>query len=230
MKLVIAVMVCSAAASPALAQVGHPPSSSPYHDVQVKQELTLFGGYFKGSSGKVGVAPTGGPLVGVRYGIRLGGPVQFTTRVARAFSERTILDPAETGAAQVIGTESWPVYLVDVGLGLDLTGEKSFHDFVPVVGVGLGAASDGGKSADVGDYAFGTAFALTFNAGLRWTPGGRYQLRAGITDYMYQLSYPASYFTIPESGSSALLPPNASRKQWTHNPVFSLGITYVISR
>lgn len=231
MKLVIQVMMLlGLAAAPALAQVGYPPSSSPYHDVQDKQDLTIFGGYFYGSKGDAGVGPTDGPLIGVRYSLRLGGPVRLTASAARAFSERTILDPAKTDAARVVGTESWPLYLADVGLSLNLTGQKSYHHFVPMVSAGLGVATDGGKSGDVGGYKFGTPFALSFGAGLRWVPGGRLQLRAEITDHMYKLSYPASYFTTPESGNAAIFPPSASRKQWTHNPVLSLGVAFLLSR
>jgi len=218
------------ATSPALAiaqQVGHPPSSSPYYDLPFKQELTIYGGQFSGSTGDAGVAPGSGAAVGVRYGLRLGGPVQFMANIARTFSDRTVLNPADTGAARTVGMTSAAVYLADVGLSFNLTGQKSYHHFVPVISAGLGLATDGGKAQDAGGYAFGTPFALTFGGGIRWTPAGHYQLRAEFMDYLYQLSYPPSYFQAQTAGSSPILPPNASSKQWTHNPVLSLGISYV---
>src|SRR5690606_14131729 len=61
--------------------VGHPPSRSPYRDLMYRQELALFGGYFAGSDGKAGVAPSGGPAFGLRYEIRIGGPAHFTARL-----------------------------------------------------------------------------------------------------------------------------------------------------
>ena len=230
MKRVIAVILFGLAASPALAtaqMVGHPPSSSPFHDLPYKQELTISGGQFNGSTGDAGVGPGSGGVVGVRYGLRLGGPVQFMAHLARTFSDRTVLNPADTGAARTVGTTSAPVYLADVGLSFNLTGQKSYHRLVPVIGVGLGVASDGGKEQDAGGFALGTPFAFNFGGGIRWTPAGHYQLRAEFTDYLYKLSYPPSYFQAQTTGSAPILPPNASSKQWTHNPVLTLGISYV---
>ena len=58
----------------ATAQVGYPPSKSPYQDITTKQEFTFYGGQFGGSKGDAGVGPQSGGIFGVRYGIRLGGP------------------------------------------------------------------------------------------------------------------------------------------------------------
>lgn len=230
MKRLLGVVLVALGAWPMAASaqlVGHQPPKSPYYDLPYKQEFTLYGGKFFGSTGRAGVGPDQAPIIGFRYGLRIGGPVQFFTQIARTFSDRTVLDPADTGSARVVGTTSAPVYLANVGLGLNLTGQKSFHHFVPVVNAGLGVASDAGKGEDVGGFSLGTPFALNFGAGLRWAPGGHYQLRAEFTDYLYALKYPPRYFQAPTSTSTPILPPDASGKQWTHNPVLSLGISYV---
>ncbi|HEX5436075.1 MAG TPA: outer membrane beta-barrel protein [Gemmatimonadaceae bacterium] len=230
MKLILLAAMMAALARPALAQVGHAPSSSPYHDLVYKQEFTVYWGHFSGSRGSAGVAPGAGSLLGLRYGLHVGGPVQLAASFSRASSDRTILDPTKTGAARTVGSESWPLYLADLGMALNLTGRKSYHHFVPLVNAGLGAVSDGGKSGDVGGFKLGTRFALSFGAGIRWTPGGHYQLRADFTDYLYQLQYPLSYFAPPSGGGSPIFPATGSRKQWTHNPVLSIGISYVFTR
>lgn len=230
MKRILGVVLVALGALPAMASaqlVGHEPSSSPYYDLPYKQEWTLYGGEFFGRTGRAGVGPGQAPLIGLRYGIRLGGPVDFFTQIARTFSDRTVLDPADTGAARVVGKASAPVYLANVGLGFNLTGQKSYHHFVPVVNAGLGVASDGGKGKDVGGFSLGTPFALNFGVGLRWAPRGHYQLRAEFTDYLYALNYPPRYFQAPTSTSTPILPPASSAKQWTHNPVLSLGLSYV---
>lgn len=230
MKRILGVVLVALGALPAMASaqlVGHQPSSSPYYDLPYKQEWTLYGGEFFGRTGRAGVGPGQAPLIGLRYGIRLGGPVDFFTQIARSFSNRTVLDPADTGAARVVGKTSAPVYLANIGLGFNLTGQKSYHHFVPVVNAGLGVASDGGKGKDVGGFSLGTPFALNFGVGLRWAPRGHYQLRAEFTDYLYALNYPPRYFQAPTSTSTPILSPATSAKQWTHNPVLSLGLSYV---
>lgn len=230
MKRILGVVLVALGALPTMASaqlVGHQPSSSPYYDLPYKQEWTLYGGEFFGRTGRAGVGPGQAPLIGLRYGIRLGGPVDFFTQIARSFSNRTVLDPADTGAARVVGKTSAPVYLANIGLGFNLTGQKSYHHFVPVVNAGLGVASDGGKGKDVGGFSLGTPFALNFGVGLRWAPRGHYQLRAEFTDYLYALNYPPRYFQAPTSTSTPILPPATSAKQWTHNPVLSLGLSYV---
>ena len=66
MKLSLLAGLLTLAAVPAAAQVGHPPSRSPYRDVPWKQEVTLYGGDYQGAIGNAGVGPTGGPVIGVR--------------------------------------------------------------------------------------------------------------------------------------------------------------------
>lgn len=230
MKLLSACVLLAASAAPSLAQVGHSPASSPYHDVPFKQEITVYGGHFGGAAGKAGVGPTAGPLIGVRYAIHLGGPAEATAHVARVSSSRMVKDPEMTGDERLLGEQSFGLYLADVGLALNLTGQKSYHRLVPVVGVGLGVASvSGGK--DVGGFNVGTPFALNFGAGLRFVPGGNFSARVDVYDYMYQLSYPSSYFQSPPiGGGSAILDRNTASNQWTHHAVITLGISYLFSR
>jgi hypothetical protein len=209
-------------------QVGYPPSSSPYHDLTAKQEFTFYGGYFGGSTGDAKVGPQSGPVFGVRYGIHLGGPAEFTVHLARVSSTRTVLNPSQTGTGRVVGSTSLPLYLSDVGITLDLTGRKSYHRLVPIVGFGLGVASDLGEKPDVGGFKVGTPFALTFGTGLRYVPGGKVAMRLEVSDYMYQIKYPSAYFTAPTGGVS-ILPQTSGTGQWLHNAVLTLGISYLLS-
>jgi len=212
----------------AAAQVGYPPERSPYRDVEFRQELTLLTGYYAASKDPAGVAPQSGPLVGLRYDIRVGGPASLTARVARVFSERTVIDPLLTAPDRDLGTQSWPLYLSDVGLTLALTGQKSLHHLVPVVSAGAGIASDFRKE-DVGGFRIGTAFALNFGAGVRWVPGGSFQLRADVTDHLFQISYPTTYYVAPTNGD-AVLGGSQSRNVWKHNAAITLGASYLFFR
>jgi hypothetical protein len=217
-------------AAPAGAQVvGYLPSRSPFRDLEYRQELTLFSGYFAPSKDDAGVAPQGGPLVGVRYEIKLGGPAMFTARVANVFSEHRVLDPVLSAGTRDLGTRSTSLWLTDVGISLNLTGQKTFHNVVPVITAGLGVASDF-KGAEVeAGYKFGTQFAISMGGGLRWTPGGRFQLRADVNDYLYQIQYPLSFYQ-PATDNTQILSNGQAQNQWKHNATFTLGASYLFFR
>jgi hypothetical protein len=220
----LAVATTSAVAQ---AQVGYPPAESPFRDLVYRQELTVVAGYYAAGKDPVGVAPGSAPMFGLRYEVRVGGPAQFAVRLARTFSERDVLDPTKPEDERIIGTHPWALYLADLGITFNLTGQKSFRGIVPVATVGGGIATDLRGGEDVGGFSFGTPFALSFGAGMRWVSGSRYQLRLDVLDYLYQVRYPNSYFT-----GSGTLPPVRSGAQnvWTHNAAITLGGSYQFFR
>lgn len=218
------------------AQVGYEPPASPFVDLEYRQELTAFGGYFAAATDDAGVAPQSGPMVGLRYELRIGGPAQFYARVARVSSERRLVDAsAPDSTARVTGPSSRGLYFADLGISLNLTGQKSWHGLVPVLsgGLGIGADTDGDADAQTDStqrgYKFGTPFAISFGGGVRWVPGGRLQLRADVTDYFYQIKYPASYFTAP-TGLTPVLGPGVKQNQWKNNLALTLGASYLFFR
>ncbi len=216
------------AAVPVLGQVGHEPSKSPYQDLEFRQELSAYTGYYIAGKDAAGVAPRSGPLIGGRYEVRVGGPAYFTARVARVFSERRIANPTQPAATRFSDVTAWPLYLTDASLTLNLTGQKSIRQFIPILNLGFGLASDFRK-ADVGGYRFGTTFAFSLGGGVRWTPGGPFQLRADLGDHIYQISYPTSYY-IRASDSTRVLPNTQSKSIWKHNATLTVGASYLFFR
>ena len=218
-----------AGAAPAAAQVGYPPDRSPYRDLEFRQEATVFGGWYAAQKDPAGVAPTSGPMLGVRYDVRIGGPAQFTARLATVRSERTIIDPDSTPARRVVGKESWPLYAGDVNITLNLTGQKSWRNLVPVVNGGIGIVSDFKGGTDVGGFKFGTSFAFSFGGGVRWVRGGNFQLRGDFNDYLYQVQYPTSYFNT-STDTDRPLPANHATSVWRHNLALTIGASYQFFR
>ncbi|MDQ3950884.1 MAG: hypothetical protein M3282_11140 [Gemmatimonadota bacterium] len=218
------------AAPGAAAQVGHTPEESPYVDLMYRHELTTFTGYLSTRRDPAGVAPRSGPLAGVRYAVHLTGPAHFTARIAYARSERAVLDPLEPAATRVVlPAAKVPLLMADAGVAMSLTGFKSWHRLVPEVNGGLGLVSDFRKEGDVGGFSFGTRFALTLGAGIRYVPGGRFQLRADVTDNLYRIAYPDSYYRTA-SDQTAILGPDQAKSLWTHNPSITLGVSYLFWR
>jgi hypothetical protein len=215
-------------ATTARAQVGHLPENSPYRDLETSQELTFFGGHYTAGRDPIGVAPRDGPMYGLRYEIHVGGPALLYARWGHVSSERFAIDPTKSGDAAQLGRKNVSLNLYDVGLVLNLTGQKSFHHLVPVVnfGAGIGSCS---CSVAIDPYTFGTPFAFSFGGGLRYVPGGRFQLRADWGDYMYQIKYPPAYFITPTTGPAAA-GPNQGRSFWKSNRALTLGASLLFFR
>lgn len=207
------------------AQVGHLPQTSPYRDLEISQELTFFGGNYSAGKDPLNVAPRGGPMFGIRYEKHVGGPAFVMGRWSHINSERFPIDPSLTGAAAQLGKKNVSVNLFDVNLALNLTGQKSFHHIVPVINLGAGIATCS-CDADPDPYSFGTPFAFSFGGGLRYVPGGRFQLRLDWNDYMYQLKYPAEYY-INTTGTGAAAPPKQARSFWKNNRALTIGASFL---
>lgn len=212
------------------AQVGSLPAQSPFKDIEYRQELTPYAGWFLPGTDPAKVAPRGGPAIGLRYDARIGGPASFTARLTSVFSERRVLDPTKPVATRDLGARKQGLYLADVGLTINLTGQKSWHALVPYTGVGAGIASDF-KGVDAGGYKFGTTFAFNFGTGVRWLPTERVQLRADMTDWLYQIQYPNQYYVpTTTNGSDAVLPRSQATSVWKHNLGVTLGVSYLFFR
>jgi hypothetical protein len=222
------VIVALLSASSASAQVGYPPEKSPFRDLDFKQELAAMLGWYAAAKDPAGTAPQSGPVLGLRYDVRLGGPASLTSRISYVNSKRTILDPEKTGSSKVLRTQQWPLWLADVGLTMNLTGTKSYRSLVPLATFGLGIASDF-KKPDVNGYKFGTSFAISMGLGVRWIRSQRMQLRADVTDELYSIKYPTSFFQAASDGTT-ILPANRSQSTWKHNAVMTLGASYMFFR
>lgn len=224
-----AFLLLACAATAGAQDVGYTPETSPFRDLPYRQEVSVFGGYFVAGRDPAGVAPQSGPMAGARYEVRIGGPAQFYARTAVAFTERNVVNPRLGPGARALGTESVTLALADVGISLNLTGQRSWRGIVPVIAGGAGVATDF-ASPDVGGYRLGTPFAITLGAGVRWTSGGRWQARADVTDYLYQVRYPPLYFQAPASGVDPVLPATARQNVWKHNAALTLGVSYLFFR
>ena len=228
MKHLLSAMALAVSVATAGAQVGSLPQNSPYRDVETSQEITFFGGNYSAGKDALGIAPRGGPMFGLRYDKHVGGPAFLTARWSHVNSERFAIDPTKTGAAVQLGKKSASLDLFDVNLSLNLTGQKSFHHIVPVVNLGAGIATCN-CTVDPDPYKFGTPFAFSFGGGLRYVPGGRFQLRLDWNDYLYQVKYPREYYQTT-AGVPAVAPADQAKSFWKNNGAFTLGASLLFFR
>ena len=241
-RLVPIALMCVGGGSSALAQVGYPPDRSPFRDIAESMEATFYTGWFNARKDPAKVAPRSGPLVGVHYQWRMSGPANFTFDFARVESERRVLDPERDTTSRpacpsggpdckAVGVFRWPLYTTDIGLALSLSGARSWYGLVPQVRGGLGVVYDFHTKPDVGEFAFGTRFAFTWGAGIRWMPGrsGRIQVRGDLINRLYSVRYPITYYRGSDDGSS-IFEADQNRSAWLNNPAFTIGLSYLFAR
>ncbi|MFL5483130.1 MAG: hypothetical protein ACJ8AK_13205 [Gemmatimonadaceae bacterium] len=228
MKVFVSAIALAVFATGVDAQVGHLPQNSPYRDLETSQELTFFGGHYRAGKDPIGIAPGDGSMFGARYLVHVGGPAFLMARWSHVNSDRLTIDPTKTGTARQLGRRNVSVNLYDVDLALNLTGQKSFHHIVPVINLGGGVASCSCSVAN-DPYTFGTPFAFTFGGGLRYVPGGRFQLTADWNDYLYQLKYPTAYYLAPTGGTAAVSSSQA-RSFWKGNRALTIGASLLFFR
>ena len=221
MKQILGAVALAVVVTSADAQVGHLPQNSPYRDVETNQEFTFFGGHYSAGGDVLDVTPHGGAMFGIRYEKHLGGPAFLMARWSHVNSERNAIDPTKAGAAAQLGRKNVALNLYDVNLALNLTGQKSFHHIVPIINFGAGVASCG-CTVKPDPYKFGTPFAFSFGGGLRYVPGGRFQLRVDWNDYLYQLKYPTQYYS-NTTGTGAVAPSGQARSFWKNNGALTVG-------
>jgi hypothetical protein len=219
--------LCCIGATPLLGQViGHPPSQSPYTDIESPQRIWLFGGYFKGGKDVAGAAPQSAPLFGAQYEVTVGGPAQFFVRVQRVSSQRATYNPAAPTAKR--DTVGDPLWLTDLGFSFNLTGQKSWHRIVPTIAFGIGIA--GLKQAKSTDpYDFGTQFQISTDFNINYMLTNSSELRLGVGNTLYQNHYPNAYY-VANGSTPALLGTNVPKSSYLSNWRFTAGLAVPIFR
>lgn len=214
-------------------QVGHPPESSPYTPLRATKVISLGVGYLGGSEGSAAVGPTDGLLAIGRFNMRIGGPLELDGSFGMANLERAIIDPLTVPTDSIVDVAKQTVTLLDLGIMLLLTGQKTWHRTVPYVGASFGVAFGGSIPEDtLSGFNFKTQFQLAPTVGLRWYPSDRLMVRIEFRDIVWRLSYPGTFFEIPEddiSASPVLDPTVANDTEWTHHPSVLFTIGYAIS-
>lgn len=179
-----------------LAQVGHPPGSSPYREIPKGHAVTPFAAFFAGDGGRFGIAPGDGQLYGLRYDIRTGSTVQMGLLVGHGQLERLIVDPFVPVDQRVSGPVDQSTTFVEADVQLNLTGGKRWNRFAPFIAGGVGLAFAEDTPADSSGFELGNKFYFAPHAGFRFFIADRVYLRADARVIFWKLSYPTS-FTIP---------------------------------
>lgn len=209
------------------AQVGHDPEHSPYRPITARTGITVLGGYLAGSSGKLGVGPAGGPLVGLRYEMRLTGPTDASLGISWARFDRLVPDPNAPADSQLTGPVRQSVVFIDGGLQILLTGDKTWNRLAPYFGATLGLGFGSSVPADSSGYRFKAKFTTGPLLGLRAYPVSGLTFRVEGRLVFWQLKYPSTFFAAPSRAPTdpSLLDPNVdSDSDWTAHPTVVVGL------
>jgi hypothetical protein len=191
----VALALCLAA--PALA--GAQTIDSPYRFIESGQSVELFGGYLATERGQLDLGPHSAPLVGVRYGGRLSGPVIAGGSVSFIPSQRTVYQVEQgTGDLDALGDVDAPLLLGEAGIRFQVTGERTWHRLAPYLGATIGVITNlaGTSSLEAELEAeervdFGPAFAVGGSVGADWFLTERFSIRgAGVTQ-LWRFTAPA---------------------------------------
>jgi opacity protein-like surface antigen len=231
-KILRAIALVSLAAGPSVlpAQVvvGHTPETSPYRDITASQRLTIFGGYFSVQQDEVGATPQSGASIGLRYSIPVAGPADFYARFERVSSHREAFNPTKPAETRSLGTQDLGLYVADLGFDFNLTGRRTWHGLVPLVGFGLGITSAPTTTTD-DPYDFGTQFSFSVEGGVRFNPTNSWEIRLNAKPTFYQNHYPAQYFATP-AGSTPLLAASTARSGFRHAIDYTAGLSLPLFR
>jgi len=217
-----------ASAQIAVAQVGHLPDKSPYEDVKTGQTLSVSVGQLFVKRDPANVAPAASPFASLRYDLPVGGPAALYARYSFAPSDRNVLDPSKPKATRLVGTPNVTTHMVDLGLDLSLTGQKTWRHLIPSLTGGVGLVSDFG-TADTGAYKFGTKFSFSYGAGIKYLLKNGWAIRGDATNSIWQYQYPDKYF-VRASDTTSVLSDTRAKSAWRGNWALSAGVSLPIFR
>jgi hypothetical protein len=224
--LLLACLLCPA---PRLtAQVGVPPSASPYGEIRPGTTFEGFGGTLAGSGGPLHAGPRDGPVMGVRALLRANSTVSLGFGAWGALTKRTVIDPTAAVALREVSEVDHQLFGAEALFQFNLTGGKTWHGLAPFVAVGLGITKATTTNDEFG-YEFGTKFYFAPTVGTRMFLGERMYLRAEARGFTWKLKYPSSWALEPTDEPGTPEAPNAVNPtgrtgQYVVAPALVLGI------
>lgn len=222
--------VLALASSPALAQVGHQPESSPYRDIRKGHTVTALFGHFGGNGGRFGIGPHDGQVYGLHYDLRSGSTIQLGLGVGSAKLQRLIVNPFVELANRVSGPVDQTVTFAELNLQFNLTGGKTWHRLAPFVGVGVGLTFPTSTPADTSTFEFGKKVYLAPGTGFRFFLTNRLHLRGEARATFWKLKYPSTFTVAPplEPGAPAVIT-DGRTNEWTASSWLQVGLGYSFS-
>lgn len=209
--LTLLILALAGLSTPAAAQ----DIPSPYRYIEAKKETGIFAGYVSAQTGRFGYGPSGGLLVGARWGIELSGPISFETAAGLIQGSRDVINPRRAEDDMKVGEADVLMSTIDGRLKFSFAGQRTWHSMSPFIVFGGGVAFDLATDDATDDlleaedrFDFGTSFYGTAGAGARWFLSDRITLRGDALFQLWQIDTPPG-FAEPERGF-----PRVEESEW----------------
>jgi len=229
MCLAVAALAIGGAA-PATAQVGYPPTASPYRPIDRGLWAEVYGGRIFGSGGALLVGPRDGNLVGGRLDLRGKNALQVSFGGWYANTVRNVVNANDSVATRVKGPFAEKLFAFQFGAQLNVTGGKTWHGLAPYATLNVGLVhGQGPPASDTSGYSFGTKIYFSPAIGTRVFVNQRLFVSAQAQVFIWKLSYPAIYSLEPAKQPGTASHSNAvnttgSNSQYVATPSLRLGL------
>ncbi|HEY0038025.1 MAG TPA: hypothetical protein VGB66_15110 [Longimicrobium sp.] len=210
--------------------------SSPFRYIETKNSLEITAGYLftdpelsLNDDVAAEFGPQSAPMISLRYNRRLGGPISANVTAGFSPSERKVISAAEGQGGEFVDaletgeTVDAPLVMLEGGIRLHVTGDRTFRGFAPFVGATGGVAAELGGAEDAEtrlptdeQFDFGPAFAVGANAGVDYFATRRLSLRTELSYRIWRLAAPEGFAT----GR------NADINEWKGNAGISVGAAF----
>jgi len=222
---VLAVSLMAALLIPGTARAQSIPSS--FRFLERKQEVGIYGGYMSANNGRFGYAPTGGTLLGAKYGVEVSGPLAFEGTVGIVDGTRDVIDPSRPEGSRIIGEADVLLTTIDARFRFSFAGQRAWKGFSPFITAAGGVAIDSSPSNELdgellaGDvFDFGTSFFTSLGLGTRWFVSERIALRADGAFSLWKVDTPPG-FSDPDRGFLGV-----SEGEWLGGTAFTVALLY----
>ncbi len=212
-----------ALARPGAVAAQHIPS--PYRYTETSQELSVFGGTIRPGTGIYGFGPGPGPVMGVRYGIEVSGPISLEGQLGYIPTTRDVVNPDRPEGNRAIAQADQRLLTADVRLNFSLTGRRTWHRLNPflLAGGGLvvdlsGAQPEDAALLEADRFQMGTKVEGAAGGGLRLFLTDRWTVRGDAVLNLWKLTTPDGWGTRGFTG--------VPRKEWVSGPLLTFGLGY----
>ncbi len=222
--------IMASGAAPLLAQVGYPPTASPYRPIDRGLWVEVYGGRVLGDGGSLRVGPRDGNLVGARLDLRGRNALQVSFGGWYATTVRNVVNANDSVATRVKGPFAEKMFAFQFAAQLNLTGGKTWHGLAPYASMSVGLVhGQAPPASDTSGYTFGTKIYFSPAVGTRLFLGQRLFVSAQAQVFFWKLSYPASYSLEPSKQPGTASHSNAvnttgSSSQYVATPSLRLGL------
>ncbi len=228
-------VACSVAfAAPLAAQVGYPPTRSPYREIDRGLWVEGFSGRILGNGGPLLVGPRDGTIAGARLDLLGNRALQVAFGGWYASTVRNVVNANDSVATRVKGPFAEKMFAFQFTAQLNLTGGKNWHGVAPFAALNIGVVhGQGPPPSDTSGYSFGTKLYFSPAVGTRYFIAPRVFLSAQAQLYFWKLSYPAAYSAEPSKqpgtgGHSNAVNTTGAASQYVATPAlrFGFGIAF----